>query len=143
MPFGFTGGLLDRDTGLTRFGYRDYDSYTGKWTAKDPIDFSGGDTNLYGYVLNDPVNFVDSEGLAKSNGLCKGKKSLNTEGFTKQSDPNDVKNALDDAIKKGQTKRIKALRTLLKVIKRGGTMGLPLIIPTDEFMFCEVNGCEL
>jgi len=25
--------------------------------------FSGGDTNLYGYVLNDPVNWVDSSGL--------------------------------------------------------------------------------
>ncbi|MEJ2489642.1 MAG: RHS repeat-associated core domain-containing protein, partial [Sulfurovaceae bacterium] len=63
VPFGFAGGLYDRDTKLTRFGYRDYDAYTGKWTAKDPIDFAGGDTNLYGYVLGDPVNFVDPEGL--------------------------------------------------------------------------------
>lgn len=63
VPFGFAGGLYDSDTGLTRFGYRDYDSYTGKWTAKDPIDFSGGDTNLYGYVLGDPINGIDPEGL--------------------------------------------------------------------------------
>ena len=55
--------VIDKDTGLTRFGYRDYDSYTGKWTAKDPIDFSGGDSNLYGYVLNDQVNFNDPNGL--------------------------------------------------------------------------------
>ncbi len=65
IAFGFAGGLYDQDTKLTRFGYRDYDAYTGKWTAKDPIDFSGGDTNLYGYVLGDPVNFVDPWGLAK------------------------------------------------------------------------------
>jgi len=63
VPFGFAGGLYDADTKLTRFGYRDYDAYTGKWTAKDPIGFSGGDSNLYGYVLGDPVNFVDPEGL--------------------------------------------------------------------------------
>ena len=63
VPFGFAGGLLDKDTGLTRFGYRDYDAYTGKWSAKDPIDFNGGDTNLYGYVLGDPVGFVDADGL--------------------------------------------------------------------------------
>ncbi len=63
VPFGFAGGLYDTDTKLTRFGYRDYDAQTGKWTAKDPIGFSGGDTNLYGYVLGDPVNFVDPEGL--------------------------------------------------------------------------------
>ena len=59
----YSGGLYDADTKLTRFGYRDYDAYTGKWTAKDPIGFTGGDSNLYGYVLGDPVNFVDSKGL--------------------------------------------------------------------------------
>ncbi|MDR1460567.1 MAG: hypothetical protein LBI78_02865, partial [Campylobacteraceae bacterium] len=37
--------------------------YTGRWTSKDPIDFSGGDSNLYGYVLGNPVNLVDAEGL--------------------------------------------------------------------------------
>ena len=63
IPFGFAGGLYDVDTKLTRFGYRDYDAYTGKWTAKDPIGFSGGDSNLYGYVLGDPVNFIDPNGL--------------------------------------------------------------------------------
>ena len=63
VPFGFAGGLYDSDTKLTRFGYRDYDAYTGKWTAKDPIGFDGGDSNLYGYVLGDPVDFVDPSGL--------------------------------------------------------------------------------
>ncbi|WP_337288533.1 RHS repeat-associated core domain-containing protein [Candidatus Methylomirabilis sp.] len=62
QPFGFAGGLYDADTGLVRFGARDYDAETGRWTAKDPIGFGGGDTNLYGYVLNDPVNFVDPNG---------------------------------------------------------------------------------
>lgn len=37
IPFGFAGGLYDRDTGLIRFGYRDYDPDTGRWTAKDPL----------------------------------------------------------------------------------------------------------
>jgi len=63
VPFGFAGGLHDRDTGLVRFGYRDYDPETGRWTAKDPILFAGGDVDLYGYCLNDPVNLTDSRGL--------------------------------------------------------------------------------
>lgn len=62
VPFGFAGGLFDTDTGLTRFGYRDYDADVGRWTAKDPILFDGGDTDLYGYVVNDPVNGIDTEG---------------------------------------------------------------------------------
>ncbi|NJD69194.1 MAG: RHS repeat-associated core domain-containing protein, partial [candidate division NC10 bacterium] len=63
QPFGFAGGLYDPDTGLVRFGARDYDAETGRWTTKDPIRFSGGDTNLYGYVVNDPVNETDPFGL--------------------------------------------------------------------------------
>ncbi len=66
MPFGFAGGLHDQDTGLVRFGYRDYDPDIGRWTAKDPILFAGGDTDLYGYVLNDPVNWIDPWGLCKA-----------------------------------------------------------------------------
>ena len=42
IPFGFAGGLHDRDTNLVRFGARDYDPSIGRWTAKDPIDFAGG-----------------------------------------------------------------------------------------------------
>ena len=63
IPFGFAGGLHDTDINLVRFGFRDYDPNIGKWTAKDPILFEGGDSNLYGYVLNDPINLVDVDGL--------------------------------------------------------------------------------
>ena len=31
QPFGFAGGIYDRDTALTRFGARDYDSQIGRW----------------------------------------------------------------------------------------------------------------
>ena len=48
-----------------RFGRRDYDAQTGRWTAKDPILFEGGDSNLYGYVLADPVNLIDPNGTAR------------------------------------------------------------------------------
>jgi RHS repeat-associated protein len=64
IPFGFAGGLHDRDTGLIRFGLRDYDPAIGRWTAKDPIDFAGGDVNLFGYVGNNPINRIDPFGLA-------------------------------------------------------------------------------
>jgi RHS repeat-associated protein len=62
QPFGFAGGLYDPDTKLVRFGARDYDAEVGRWTSKDPIGFSAGDSNLYGYVLGDPLNFFDPGG---------------------------------------------------------------------------------
>ena len=72
VPFGFAGGLHDTTTGLVRFGYRDYDPDTGRWTAKDPILFAGGNTDLYGYCLNDPINFVDPLGLIRWYTVGKG-----------------------------------------------------------------------
>ena len=63
QPFGFAGGIYDQHTKLTRFGARDYDPVTGRWTSKDPIRFEGGDSNLYGYVINDPLNWSDPTGL--------------------------------------------------------------------------------
>jgi len=71
VPFGYAGGLYDAETGLVRFGARDYDAALGRWTTKDPILFAGGDPNVYGYVGNDPVNRVDPEGLfAPVVGVC-------------------------------------------------------------------------
>jgi len=62
QPFGFAGGLRDTSTGLTLFGARDYDSVTGRWTAKDSVRFGGGQTNLYEYVSGDPINRIDPDG---------------------------------------------------------------------------------
>jgi RHS repeat-associated protein len=64
QPFGFAGGIYDADTGLVRFGARDYDAVTGRWTAKDPILFAGGDANLYAYVGGDPINRIDPHGMS-------------------------------------------------------------------------------
>jgi RHS repeat-associated protein len=62
QPFGYAGGLYDPDTGLVRFGARDYDPETGRWTTKDPLDFDAGDTNLYAYAFADPINLTDPSG---------------------------------------------------------------------------------
>ncbi|GMU52503.1 MAG: hypothetical protein AMXMBFR33_16490 [Candidatus Xenobia bacterium] len=62
QPFGFAGGLYDADTGLVRFGARDYDPSAGRWTCKDPIGLAAG-ANVYAYCGQDPINCVDPSGL--------------------------------------------------------------------------------
>ena len=62
QPFGFAGGLYDADTKLVRFGARDYDPETGRWTNRDPIGFAGRQGNQYLYVDGDPVNRIDPDG---------------------------------------------------------------------------------
>jgi RHS repeat-associated protein len=61
QPFGFAGGIYDPDTGLVRFGARDYDSTTARWMDKDPLGLGGG-LNTSAYLLGDPVNAIDPSG---------------------------------------------------------------------------------
>ena len=42
--------------------YRDYDPVTGRYIQADPIGLAGG-SNPYAYVLNNPVNMIDPDGL--------------------------------------------------------------------------------
>lgn len=68
QPFGFAGGLYDPDTELVRFGVRDYHPETGRWTSRDPVGFSAGQTNLYEYVGSDPISWIDPTGTIFSPG---------------------------------------------------------------------------
>jgi RHS repeat-associated protein len=95
QPFGFAGGIYDQHTGLVRFGARDYDPGTGRWTAKDPIRFDGG-LNLYGYAGNDPVNYFDPNGyIAK---LC-GKALLKAGEFLSKKLFKKGKKSVNDILK--------------------------------------------
>jgi len=58
----FQGREIDWATKLYYFRARWYDPGTGRWLSKDPIGIEGG-LNLYVFCDNNPVNFVDPEGL--------------------------------------------------------------------------------
>ncbi|MFI2215219.1 polymorphic toxin-type HINT domain-containing protein, partial [Streptomyces sp. NPDC020141] len=62
---GFVGGTVDKDTGLTRLGARDYDPATGRFISVDPmVDYSQPATiNPYAYSNNAPATFSDPSGL--------------------------------------------------------------------------------
>jgi RHS repeat-associated protein len=62
-PIGFAGGIEDPDTGLVRFGLRDYDPQTGRFTARDPSYYVGSPDNLYAYAGSSPTMYRDPSGL--------------------------------------------------------------------------------
>lgn len=59
----FQGGQFDSTTGLERFGAREYSPNTGTWVNQDPVRFKAGDSNLYRFVFNSPVDGTDPTGL--------------------------------------------------------------------------------
>ena len=65
-PSQYTGREND-GTGLYYYRARYYSPKLQRFISEDPIDFAGGDTNLYAYVSNSPCNFTDPTG--KSLGL--------------------------------------------------------------------------
>ncbi|MGH7372517.1 MAG: RHS repeat-associated core domain-containing protein, partial [Candidatus Methylomirabilales bacterium] len=72
QPFAFTGREWDRETGLHYYRARYYDPKIGRFVSDDPIGFAGGDANLYAYVWNAPMLFLDPLGLAGNMNLGQG-----------------------------------------------------------------------
>jgi RHS repeat-associated protein len=56
-------GYFDDVTRALKYLYRDFEPTIGRWMCRDAIGEKGG-INLYNYVGNDPVNFIDIFGMA-------------------------------------------------------------------------------
>ena len=61
-PWLYTGRQLDPETGLYHNRRRFLDPDTGRFLSRDPLGMLDG-MNLYAYVNNNPINFIDPFGL--------------------------------------------------------------------------------
>ncbi len=63
----FPGQYFDRETNLHYNYFRYYEPETGRYVSPDPIGLAGG-LNVYGYVEDDPISWIDFDGLARNRG---------------------------------------------------------------------------
>jgi RHS repeat-associated protein len=61
-PIRWSTKVTDDESGLVYFGYRYYNSSTGRWLSRDPIGILGG-PNLNAFVSNEGLSSVDLLGL--------------------------------------------------------------------------------
>jgi RHS repeat-associated protein len=64
--FLYSGREYEPETGFYYYRARYFDPQAGRFLSEDPIGFSGGDSNLYRYVSNSPLNGTDPSGLSSS-----------------------------------------------------------------------------
>ncbi|MFD2331652.1 S-layer homology domain-containing protein [Cohnella sp. GCM10020058] len=124
LPIGYAGGLEDRGTGLVRFGARDLDTLSGRWTARDPILFESGQANLYAYVNNNPVQYRDPcgtfcigatayDGIGGGGRVC-----VTDEGFSSCLEAGfGIGNSMDIAPREGLTSDGLSLEGTIKIVK--------------------------
>ena len=80
-------GREDDDTELYYYRARHYHPTLQRFVSQDPIEFDGGDVNLYAYVGNDPLSFIDPLGQAHRKG-----KRKSTEGKHEKGEATDKRN---------------------------------------------------
>ncbi len=64
QPFGFSTKRYNAPVGMVQYEARNYFPPIGRWDSRDPLGEAGG-LNLYAFVGNNPVNWVDPWGLVQ------------------------------------------------------------------------------
>nr|WP_280141300.1 RHS repeat-associated core domain-containing protein [Maridesulfovibrio ferrireducens] len=117
--------------------YREYYPTIGRFVTPDPIGLAGGDVDIYGYCLDDPINFHDRTGLAgKSEEKKKGAFSKIISGLRKASTaiPKGLEGATEKSIKGIKKATAEGGKAAVKALDKGADAADEAVGKTvDEF----------
>ncbi|MDI6810038.1 MAG: RHS repeat-associated core domain-containing protein, partial [Candidatus Eisenbacteria bacterium] len=80
----FSSKYTDTETGLLYYGYRFYSPELGRWLNRDPIGELGG-INLYMFVRNSAINYVDRLGLIDLGSIISGAQEMKDKVSTEMA----------------------------------------------------------
>jgi RHS repeat-associated protein len=98
-PFTFSGqyGAITDALGFTIMGSRAYDPAIGRFIQRDPLGYKTGETNLYTYADNDPLDKIDPTGDQASGDQGPAQNQNNQNGAN-QGQNNSAVNAAQNVI---------------------------------------------
>jgi RHS repeat-associated protein len=85
-PFQYTGREHDA-TGLYSYRARYYHPGLQRFISEDPIEFAGGDINLYAYAFNDPISLIDPTGTVLTTQFSLSAECRGTPPLSGRKDP--------------------------------------------------------
>jgi RHS repeat-associated protein len=87
-PFKFNGKELDEETGFYYYGARYYDPKISIWLSVDPLAEEFPEWSPYSFCFNNPLSFIDPDGMAPMDIIILGK---NNSSVTLKTDLIDIK----------------------------------------------------
>ena len=133
-PYMFTARSIDHETGLYYYRARMYNSVIGRFLQTDPTGYADG-LNMYNYVANNPLNWVDPYGLCKGSGWNWFQGGLDFVGIF---DPTGISDAVNALIYLGRGQFGNAGISALAIIPfigdigKGGKYGAKALKYSDE-----------
>ena len=102
----FPGQYYDAETGLHYNYHRYYDPKIGRYVSADPIGFTDGEVNWYGYALNNPIRAFDPFGLQ----CHKVRLIFNADHYKDAGTFDGAAAHLEDAYNRSQEKDVTVIR---------------------------------
>lgn len=87
VRYGYTGREYDAESDTYFYKARSYDQNLGRFLTEDPIGIYGGDPNLFRYVRNNSIDFVDGLGLAQEQASDGARFSVEFDNSLDRDDP--------------------------------------------------------
>ena len=143
-PYSFTGREHDSETGLHYHRARYYNPEIARWISEDPIEFNSGDMNLYRYVINNPLYWIDPDGEAIIGALCVGGVITYEIFYNLRKKIKVIEQDIKKAVCKNGVESVDTVQNKkLESIQEGGETGKKLFPSVYRYGTCAILGLLL